>query len=254
MAYKYNGWDDLPTLQSKEILANLMDAKQDIRALRIIAETGLGKSNTIRLFKKAKPKHTYTITIGYSYSLNFLLDEMMRLLGCYKYHGRNSKHLRFRAIIDAVKAITEAGKDIPLFIFDEGENSTYSMLKSYKEIYDNTISHCSLVLIGTPDLVNMMDIRRRTGQSIPQLTRRFKAGTRFISGFDKARDMKPFFDKYIPGLHDLQDLLISLCDNYGELRDYLDPFLTHCSRTGKEPNVTLFRLYHKIPVPKTKSR
>ena len=92
--------------------------------------------------------------------------------------------------------------------------------------------------------------KRSESQSIPQLRRRFKAGTRFITSFNKGRDLKPFFDLHIPGLHDLQDLLISICDNYGELHDYLDPFLKHCAKKNLAPSEEIFRLYHKIPKTK----
>lgn len=62
--------------------------------------------------------------------------------------------------------------------------------------------------------------------------------------------MKPFFDLHIPKELDLQDLLIELCDNYGELHDYLHRFLQHCDKKNLPVTEQNFRLYHKIPKTK----
>jgi DNA transposition AAA+ family ATPase len=242
---KYNGWQNVQTLQSKEILTELIEAKEDCKALMLISDTGLGKTNTIKMFTKKMPHHTYVITIGDSYNLPSLLDDIMHKLGVYKYFNKNGKHLRIGAITNRLIEIgAEGGK--PILILDEAENAKIVMLKAFKEIYDAIIENCSIVLIGTDQLVQALN-KKAYGQSIPQLRRRFKAGTRYITPFNKTRDMKPFFDAYIPKELDLQDLLIRLCDNYGELHDYLDPVLRHCAKKNIQITEQVFRLYHKIP-------
>jgi DNA transposition AAA+ family ATPase len=242
---KYNGWKNLPTSQSREILTELIEAKEDNRASMIIAGTGDGKTTAIRLFQAKKPKHTYVITIGDSYTLSNLLDEIMQILGVYTRYGRNARHLRMRAIMDKLNEITADGGQ-PVIIIDEAENAKISMLKAFKQLYDAVIGNCAIVLIGTDQLINAMN-KKANGQSIPQLRRRFKAGTRVITAFNKVRDLKPFFTEHIPDQLDLQDLLIQLCDNYGELHDYLDPFLRYCDKKNIKPSEDAFRLYHKIP-------
>jgi len=241
----YTGWQDIPTLQSKEIISELMECKDHCRAAMIISETGLGKTNAIRLFKLAKPKHTYVITVGDTYTLTSMLQELMEKLGLVVYGGKNSKYICLRDISKKLNELGQQG-ETPLIIIDEAENSKINMLKACKQLYDAVIQNCSIVLIGTNQLITVMN-KKSESQSIPQLRRRFKAGTRYISPINKARDFKPFFDLYIPGELDLQDLLMYCCDNYGELHDYLDPVLRYAA--GKNESITekLFRFFHKLP-------
>lgn len=244
---KYNGWPNLPTIQFKEIISELVEAKQEQKALMIIANTGDGKTNAIKAFKAKNPKNTFVFTLGDSYNLVVLLNEICIVLGLSEYSikSRNYKYLALRKISEKLIELSETGS-APVLILDETENARVPMLKAIKELYDAVFENCSIVLIGTPQIVNLMN-RKAAGQSIPQLRRRFKAGTRYIMPFNKVKDMKAFFDLHIPTQYDLQDLLISICDNYGELHDYLHPFLVHCDKKNIEPTEAAFRLYHKIP-------
>lgn len=243
--YTYNGWQNIATIQFKEIISELVDAKDEKKAIMLIADTGLGKTNGLRQFEQRKKKDTYRITMGDSYNLHVLLNKMQELLSLPVYRGRNSKHICLRDITNKLLQIAAEGGS-PVFIMDEAENSRVNVFKAIKELYDTVEGKCGIVLIGTPQLTDSLN-KRSSGQSIPQLRRRFKAGTRYITPFSKARDMKPFFDAHIPDEKDLQDLLIELCDNYGELHDYLDPFLKHCHKKDTPPTEHAFRLYHKIP-------
>src|SRR4051812_20071001 len=81
-------WAQLPTLQSKEILSELMEACEEPMAKMIIAETGLGKTNAINLFKERNKQNTYVVTLGESYKRNDLLDEICELIGAKSYYGR----------------------------------------------------------------------------------------------------------------------------------------------------------------------
>lgn len=242
---KYNGWQNFPTIQFKEVIAELVEAKEEQRALMIIADTGLGKSNAIKAFLAKNPEHTYVFTLGDSYNLPTLLNEVLQVFGMTMHNWRNAKHIALRKISNALTDVYDAGHR-PVIIMDEAENARIPVLKAIKELYDAIIGKCGLVLIGTSQLTHQLE-KKAEGKSVPQLRRRFKAGTRHITPFNKGRDMKAFFEFYIPGDEDLKDLLIQLCDNYGELHDYLDSFLRHCSKKNMKPTEEAFRLYHKIP-------
>lgn len=243
---KYNGWQNFPTIQFKEIISELVEAKNEQKALMLIANTGEGKSNAIKAFlnKQTDPKHTYVFTLGDSYNLLTLLEEVLNVFGMTNNHWKNGKHIALKKISNQLNAIGENGGK-PIFILDEAENARIPVLKAVKELYDAIIDKCSIVLIGTDQLINQLN-KKAKGQSIPQLKRRFKAGTRMITPFHKGRDMKPFFEAYIPNDKNLQDLLMQICDNYGELHDYLDPVLRHCDKKGIEVTEEVFRLYHKM--------
>lgn len=243
---KYEGWRNFPTIQFKEILSELEEAKAEQRSAMIIADTGVGKTNAIRAFAKAKPKHTYVVTMGDSMNLMSLLVVLQSMLQCdIVATNKSKKHSALLRISKTLRDIGEGGGQ-PMIILDESENCKVPTLKAIKELYDHVSDVCSIVLIGTPQLTDQLT-RKAMGKSIPQLRRRFKAGTRFIAPFNRARDMKPFFSAFIPQNEDLQDLLIQLCDNYGELHDYLHSFLTHCEKRRINPTVEAFRMYHKIP-------
>ncbi|MEQ1677885.1 MAG: ATP-binding protein [Chitinophagaceae bacterium] len=244
---KYNGWQNFPTIQFKEIISELADAKEEPKALMLIADTGLGKSNAIKAFTTKKPVNVFVFTLGDSYNLIMLLNEICTALGIppYSIGTKNFKCLALRRISDKLNELGSEGRS-PVIILDESENARIPVLKFSKELYDAVIENCSIVLIGTIQLIGQLN-KKSQSQSIPQLRRRFKAGTRFITPFNKVKDMKPFFEAYIPDQPDVQDLLIQLCDNYGELHDYLHPFLVHCSKKNIEPTEAAFRLFHKIP-------
>lgn len=245
MAKKYNGWQNIPTIQFKEVISELIEAKEEQKATMIIASTGLGKTNAIKAFMTKNGKHTYLVTLGDSYNLPTLLNEVLEIFGLTLHNWRNGKHIALRKISARLREIYEEGFH-PLFILDEAENARIPVLKAIKELYDAIAGECGIVLIGTDQLIGQLN-KKQMGQSVPQLRRRFKAGTRHITPFNKAKDMKPFFDAFIPNEPDLQDLLIQICDNYGELHDYLDPFLKHCDKRNIAASEANFRLYHKIP-------
>ncbi|KAK6033564.1 hypothetical protein OSTOST_00160 [Ostertagia ostertagi] len=243
----YNGWKDLQTKQSREILSELVEASEELKALLLISNTGLGKTNTIRLFMNSKPKFTYCVTVGSSFKLVHVVDAILDEMGIeysdLKQHFINKK---IKLISNFIKSLPEADRK-PMIIIDEAENLKPSVLNMIKELYDAIHRHASIVLIGTEQILDMiLNRKQKNRQSVPQLWRRFKAGARYITPLKKDRDFKPFFEMYIPGNTALQGLLIKLCENYGELHDYLEPVLIKASKAGKEPTEELFRLVHKI--------
>ncbi|WP_346236120.1 AAA family ATPase [Niabella insulamsoli] len=242
---KYTGWADLPTIQSKEIISELIEAKEKCQARLLISETGIGKSHTINLFAAKQPDHTYIMTVGHSWRKRDVIDNLLELLHlpAMTYRTLTAKLL---AIADEFKTLKEAGHT-PVLIIDEAENMRPASLGLLKELYDAMIRYCSIVLVGTPDILELMNkMRKRNHMGAPQLYRRFKAGTRTINHLNKARDFRPFFDRYVKDQPDVQDLLLQYADNYGELHDYLDPLLRYCARKQEQPTAKLFRFVHKI--------
>lgn len=250
----YKGWKDVETIQLKEILHYLQDAKKHRKALLLVNNTGMGKSHVSKLFYKTIPDHTYVITVGYSYKLIDVLNELCKLLGVQlleaKAHVQNVR-IKLEAIAAKLHDIRRKGGK-PVIILDEAENLLPAVLKMIKELYDAIIRDCSIVLIGTEQILDsILNRKNKNRQSVPQLWRRFKAGTKYIIPLNKARDFKAFFEMHIPQLPDLQDLLLELCDNYGELHDYLHPVLCYCAEKQTAISVKLFCRYHNIAEPKS---
>jgi DNA transposition AAA+ family ATPase len=242
-------WPNLPTLQSKEIISALADAKENQKAVMIISDTGLGKTNCIKMFKEKSPNNTFVVTVGDSYKLEDVINEIGAMVGVEfpKYGPRISVfRMKLQLISEKLIDISNAGGN-PVLILDEAENLKPSVLKTIKELYDAVIDYCGIVMIGTEQLLDSILNRKQKNRiSIPQLYRRFKAGTRYISKFNKARDMKLFFEAYVPDDAGIQSLLIQHCDNYGELHDFLHPVIDYAAKKQKPLTETLFRLYHNI--------
>lgn len=242
---QYTGWLDIETIQAKEIISELSDAKKHRRAKLLIAETGVGKSHTIKLFQKVQPKNTFVVVVGDSYKL---VDVAAAILQRMNIRHKESRVHDMLAI--AAEHLQEMANDgaKPIIIIDEAENLKPVSLRMMKELYDAVIDYCSIVLIGTEQILDtIFNKRKRNRQGVPQLWRRFKAGCRDITPLNKARDFKKFFETFIPGAEDVQSLLIEMCENYGELHDYLDPYLVYCSDSKTEPSEDTFRLFHKVP-------
>lgn len=245
---KYKTWqNNMPTFQSKEIISELSNSKKNCRACLIISDTGGGKTNSVKLFKKQNPEHTYVVTVGQTYKLADVVDELMKEFGIYRSMSKNMLHRKLQYMQEYLQDVKKNGGK-PIIIIDEAENLKFTVLKVVKQLYDAIIDYCSITMIGTDSIIYTMTSRTRAGYGLPQLYRRFKAGIRYISEINKARDFKPFFDLYLPGNKDVQDILLQLCENYGELHDYLSPVLDFCNETGKELDAVLFRHYHKLPL------
>lgn len=244
----YTVWEDVPTLQSKEMISELVDAKEHQRAKLLISDTGLGKTKSIEIFKNKLPNHTYVVVVGDSFKLIHVVDEILRKIGVMRYDVRDTIYEKLNAIREKLDDIKRERKAKPIIILDEAENLKPQVLKMIKELYDAIHDYCAIVLIGTEQILDsILNRKHKNRQSVPQLWRRFKAGTKYISALNKARDFKPFFDMYIPEAPDLQDLLNEQCENYGELHDYLHPVLVYCTEQKKAITEDLFRLFHKLP-------
>lgn len=244
---KYNGWEHMKTRQSQQLIKELLDAKKNRRALLIINNTGMGKTHTVKRFKKLEKNHTYIVTVGYSFKLPHVIEAIMEGLGLSIPPGNrySTTRERLQMIADELMALYNAGA-MPLIILDEAENLQPAVLKTIKELYDYIIEYCSIVMIGTDFILeSMLNTKKKNRMSVPQLYRRFKAGIRKIVPLNKAKDFLPFFEKYdVP--EEVQDLLMQYAENYGELHDFLAPFLEHCADKNVPMSAKEFKLYHAL--------
>jgi type II secretory pathway predicted ATPase ExeA len=250
---KTQHWKGFLTLQRKEIVVALKEAKEHQKAILVISPTGLGKSDTVKLFLEQNPQDTFVITVGDSFKLEHVIHNMAQQVGAVvEPHGYKAVPHRdkLQAIADRLAEISIAG-GYPVIILDEAENLKPSVLKTIKELYDAIIDYCGIVMIGTDQILDsLLNRRNKNRMSVPQLYRRFKAGIRNISALNKGRDFKAFFDCYIPNQPNIQAHLIERADNYGELHDFLEPVLRHCANKGVPVTEELFCHFHKIPTKK----
>jgi DNA transposition AAA+ family ATPase len=239
-------------VQFKEMFNALELSKGEGKTAMIIAPTGYTKTFSIDKFCQQYPEHTYRVTVSSLYKLPDIINELTELVGVDygSITGRiqaYSLKVRMDAIVKKLIEVNEAGGN-PIIIFDEGENLEIAVLKMLKALYDALKDYCSIVLIGTEQLLTkLLNLKKRNRDAIPQLYSRFKMGQISLSPIVKHRDFKPFFDTYIPNETGLQKLLIEKCDNYRELRDALEPALKKAALQGQPLTEKLFRIIHKIP-------
>lgn len=247
-------WKTVPTLiQFKEMFTTLESSKSEGKTAMIIGSTGYSKSYSIEKFCRKYPLHTYRVTVSSLYKLPDIINELTEIVGV-DYAKINSIRIqqyslkvRLDAIVEKVKEINlQGGK--PIIIFDEGENLEISVLKMLKGLYDALKDYCSVVIIGTEQLLTkLLNLKKRNRDAIPQLYSRFKLGQKILSPIVKHRDFLPFFEMYIPNETGLHKLLIEKCDNYRELRDALEPALRKADSRGEQLTEKLFRIIHNMP-------
>ena len=112
-----------------------------------------------------------------------------------------------------------------------------------KELYDGLIGCCSIVMMGTPQLLRNIDIMRKKDKpGIPQFYRRVKFGIRVLPDIDKS------FKLFLNGIDaNLKKFLQDNCDNYGELHDVLVPAMREADRLGEPLTETLVRKILNMP-------
>ena len=240
-------WKTIPTRQFKEIISTLEDAKNKSKTAMIIAPTGLGKTYAVETYCGKNSAHTYRIVVSDLYRKEDIINELSLLLGLDQPGvSNNFKRRNVKDRLDAIAAelirLKKAGH-LPQVIFDEGENMKITPLKMIKALYDAIKDRCSLVLIGTDQLLNNMYINKgkRNRNSLPQLYSRFKAGLKHITPLDKNNDFEPFFKLYgVPA--GLQTLLKNLSDSYRDFNDYLEPTIIEAKEAGKPLTEEFFRI------------
>jgi DNA transposition AAA+ family ATPase len=235
-------WDILPTRQFKECIAYLEHAMRHSQTITLLCDTGFGKTATLDKFQHKHPRHCIRITVNSCYSLKDILAVICEKTGVEQAW---STSLTLGNIIQRFKELKHQGHKM-IVVIDEAENMKLPVLKMLKGLYDGIKGYAALALVGTDQLIHMLDkMRRRDAIGMPQLYRRIKAGVKIIS--NDTGGFKIFFEKYITGEQALQKLLLQLCSNYGELHDYLEPVLREADINNQPVSEQLFRQYHNLP-------
>lgn len=225
----------IETMQYIQIYTELADAKNSGRTKMIVGETGCGKTYTVRRFKKDFPVDTYVVTVSNLHNMEGVINELCDMLGVTATGNLLPRLKKAAARLQHIKM--EGGK--PILILDESENLRLPALKMLKSLYDGVKDYCAIAMVGTAQLPDKLEILRdRNVEGIPQFCRRFKAGRRDV--VDIRREM---FEPFLTQVEDanVRTLIVSLSSNYGELTDYLEPFLREADRNGIEPNEENFR-------------
>lgn len=227
-------WVNRPTAQLTTAVAILKEAKDFGYTRLIVGETGWGKTHAIDLFVRRNPADTFKVTVGSSDNLSDLIEKIVDVL---KITTGKTKSKRLRDIAKKLKAMRDEGFN-PQIIFDEAEYMKQAALCAMKELYDALNKLCSIILIGTEQLLDNLDrLRKRNKNGIPQFYRRVKFGIRFLPALDRT---------YRLFLEDIKDkglvkFLQRNCDNYGELHDVMVPCLREADRMGVEISLELVK-------------
>lgn len=238
-------WRTVETPQFVEMISTLEDAKERGVAKMIIGETGCGKTFATNKFIEANPVNTFKITVSNQHKIQEVTEDIGRVMHL-DMPVRHRKAARMRIITDRLRELN-AQVGHPQVIIDEAENLTHGMIGLCKGIYDAINEYASLILIGTPELIVKLDTMERYSYKypgIPQFRRRFKAGTVHLTPIDRTKH----YDAFLADVPDteLRTLLRGLCDNYGELHDFLEPALRNADKDGVALTDKYFRIMYKI--------
>jgi DNA transposition AAA+ family ATPase len=216
-------WTIRQTPQMTQTIEILEDARENAVTRVIIGETGCGKSQTLRLFKKHHPADVFSVIVG---SEDTLTDLLYKVCTTLKVPVKGSKSSKIREIARALEALRLNGRK-PVLVFDECEYMKPAALCSIKEFYDYLDKKCSITLIGTKQLEqNIERLRNRDAKGIPQLYRRIKYGFRTLRLIDRN------FAEFLQDIKckKLKTWLQHNCANYGELHDVLVPCMKEAER------------------------
>lgn len=237
-----NYWYSVGTSQFQEIITILEDSKKSKMSGMVIGDTGCGKSYAVDRFCLKNPKHTYRVTVSKMHTLPFILEQLLTLFGIQE-KGRCAN--KMERIINHLKRLRQEGHNV-IVVIDEAENLRTPVFGMVKALYDGIVNYAAIILIGTTELTDKMErMKMANRDGMPQFCRRFKAGTRYLQDVDRSFSL--FFEKM--GVHDkgLQALLRQMCDNYGELHDYLMPALRAADERGEPLTEGLFRIINNLP-------
>lgn len=213
------------TDQLKFIISKLEDAKNNVEPARIIAATGSGKTFTLELFKRKHPNDVFSIKVGSQDAIGDILDKINDEIGAYMY--RCTKSRKIKDICNTLKALKDEGRE-PMLVLDEMEFAKQPTLSSVKEVIDALEGFCSLVQLGTPELLeNMKSLVKRQKAGMAQLERRLKFKTHFVPEID--RSFPDFIQDFDPAI---KKFFTNNCANYGEVVDVLRP----CKRESERLN------------------
>lgn len=230
--------------QFQQAIDFLVTAKEVGTSGMLIGDTGLGKTDAVNKFINRYPQNTYRITVSKLYTLPYIIEKLLKLLGLPE---NGSAAAKLDRIIEHLIKLKYEGANV-IIIFDEAENFKMPVFGLVKALFDGIFKYCSLVLIGTTELTDKMErLKKKNKDGMPQFCRRFKAGTRYMKAINPNTDFEPFYE--MAGVTDtgLKKLLNVTADNYAELNNYLEPVM----RAADERNIKLdeefFRLYYNMP-------
>jgi hypothetical protein len=186
------------------------------------------------------PQDTYLITISSMHTVHVLIDDIMDAIGL---EPCGKPVTKLRNIAHRLSICQLEGRK-PLIIIDECENMKSTAFGVIKSLYDKLEGVCPIVLIGTSQIehkiANMLKLNK---VGIPQFQRRFKAGMRYLPPVDKS--FRVFLDTKVED-NRLKAYLRRICNNYGELHDYLELALREADRLGQELTYGFFLDLHGI--------
>lgn len=233
-------WPHINTPQYMEAMEALLDARERQCAKMILGETGCGKTYAVNTFCSRYPSDTVRLTVMGDDHVKDLVEGMADQLGIKPPRRTNST---LRKVCRELRAISDKGRKLTVVI-DEAENTKGAGIKAYKAIYDATNGFCGFVLVATPEIEKNLTRFERHGNmnGIPQFRRRFKANTVRLSPVEHT--YADFLEQVSDP--DLRHTLTALCDNYGELHDYLEPVLRETAERGIPLTDEFFRIKYKI--------
>ena len=233
-------WEHINTPQYMSIIAHLEEARNMARNRILICETGSGKTYAAKRYVMTNPHDTCLITISSFHTIRNLIDDIMDNIGL---QPCGNPVTRLRNIAHRLSTFQLEGHK-PLIIVDECENLKASAFGVIKSLYDQLEGVCPIVLIGTSQIeakiANMLNLNR---VGLPQFHRRFKAGIRHLPPIDKT--YKLFLENKVED-NKLRTYLRRICNNYGELHDYLELALREADREGVGLTYSFFLDLHGI--------
>lgn len=219
-------WQPIETKQMNFMVSVLEDAKENGYTNLIIGETGCGKTFTAELFASHNPLDLFIIKVGSSDNLSDLID---KILDKAKIPTAKTKSKNINSIVKHMQKLKFDGNK-PMIVFDESEYMKQPTLGMMKELYDDLSGHCSIIMIGTDELLdNLEKLRKRKKPGMRQFYRRIKFGIRELPKIDRK------FKEFLEAIEDkeLKAFLQANCENYGELRDCLVPSMREADRSGE---------------------
>ncbi len=233
-------WQTIQTPQFEKIIHELEVAKRHSRVTTIITGSGCGKTHTVETFCRINPNHTYKVTVNSMYKVKDILNDIAIKIGSPVHYTASST---LRDLMQRLAEMKRMGHS-PLLIIDEAENLKLPVIQMLKGLYDGLLGYASIVMIGTNQLTDSLwRMKNSNRNGVPQFYRRIKAGIKIVTS-DKC--FAPFFEKYVDD-KGLRRLLNQLCDNYGELHDYLEPALKEADERGEPLTEQLFRIIYDMP-------
>jgi len=233
-------WEHVPTPQYKALTNYLEEARENGCNRIIISPTGSGKTYTINRYMLSKPQGTFKVTVSSLHSIHNVIDDLMDAIGL---EPVGTPVTRLRNITHKLSMFQLEGLK-PLVIIDECENMKLSSFGLIKSLYDQLEGVCPVVLIGTDQIEHKINnLVKLNKVGIPQFQRRFKSGQRYLPPID--RSYKLFLDNKIED-RKLISYLRRICNNYGELHDYLENALKEADRLEKDLTYNFFIDLHGI--------